>query len=117
MEARPSLSTPEDIVADMTALAMSSDTLLGRARLLAAGESFSFLPCDIQDSPDHSMYPHLAGEMRNAFIVNRLAPDCIPEEYGLAESDLPEGSLVLLIAAEAAPNTCQLAILDSPNTG
>jgi len=104
--------SPQEVLEDVTAFALSSGSLLDRARALAIGSSFAFVPSQVRDGSP--IQQRNASRWSWPFTIARISLADLPREFGVAESDLLPGSLAFLISSQADPHSHQLALLDPP---
>ena len=105
----------KEILEDMTAFALSSDTLRARARALDIGAFLSFVPSQLPDGGFAQRA--LARRLSSAFRVTRIDFESLPGEYAWGPDDLPARSLLFLVSAEAEPEMVQLAAIDGESGG
>lgn len=105
----------KEILEDMTAFALSSDTLLARARALQMGAFLSFVPSQVPDG-GFAQRP-LARRLSSAFRITRIGIERVPAEYAWTPDDLPARSLLFLVSAEAEPEMVQLAVIEGEPGG
>jgi hypothetical protein len=102
--------SPNEVLEDITAFALSSDALMAKARALRVGESLSFVPSAIVDGSP--MQQVLATSIKSPFTVRRIELDEVPPEYEFTPDDLA-GQLAFLVASAIEPERRQLAVISS----
>ena len=101
--------SPKEILEDMTAFALSSATLLAKARSLAVGEALSFVPSAVTDGSP--VQQPLASSLASPFMIRRIAIDQAPPEYGISAEDM-SGQFIFLVTPAAEPERHQLAVVE-----